>query len=115
MTEPLSSTIHLMVWSLYVRVIQDSQLAPYFKDVPISRLIGHQVLMFEAIMTAGSELPDFDIPEVHSRLKVKNSHFTLLLDHVKDVLRDYNISEEHSTRLLTALESLRGDVVTVID
>lgn len=115
MTAHDESKVALMVWSLYARVLQDPDLSPYFVGVSVPLVVEHQYFMFRALLVAGHELPDYDIAAVHSKLKVKNSHFTKLAEYVLSVLQDFYVPQREISRTMTILGSYRAEIVKELD
>lgn len=103
--------IQKMVWTLYSNVLLDPELAPYFRSVSVTKIVESQTLMFRSLLLPGYEMPRYDLAKTHEHLNVTNSHFTLLMKHVENVLTGYGVSEEDRNRVLAALETYRNEIV----
>ena len=102
--------LHLMVWSLYVKVLRDENLAHYFRGVDVKQVVEHQYDMFNAVLT-GNPPPATDLAAAHARLHIKNADFDRLLGHVRITMADYETPEGDIDRLIAVLDAQRSIVL----
>ena len=101
--------IQRLVVNLYDRVMADADLKPFFTGVDLDRLRAHQVSMYQALFGLG-EYDGVDLSIVHADLGINGSHFDRLLDHVRDTLISFGLSDDDQAAVMGWLEQQRAGI-----
>ena len=69
------STISKLVLSFYGKVLDSEQVAPYFADVDMAKLIDHQTKFICSLLGGPASFTDAQIRHAHSTIDVTNDAF----------------------------------------
>jgi hemoglobin len=100
-----------LVEEFYQRVLQDNQLAPFFRNVDMQRL---RTMQYEFLCSAfggpihysGSELQ-----AIHARRGITNQHFAQFVGHLAKVMEERGISPQAIDAMLGRLATFRDKIV----
>lgn len=95
----------------YARVLLSRELAPYFADINMERLIEHQIETIGAVMGGPFDLNVDALRRAHARLKIKQRHFNEVADILTATLDDNGMSKADRDALLTVVASTRDVIV----
>lgn len=104
--------VQAAVEDFYVRVLADSQLAPFFTDVDMTTLKRHQ-RAFIAAAIGGSDLyQGRDMAAAHAGLAIADADFDAVVGHLVETLAGLGVPAETIGQIGAALAPLRGDIVS---
>lgn len=109
-----NSVVLRALQKLYVRILTDPELSPFFPADNIDRL-KHSQLAF--VMTAFGDAHEHTrktLREGHAHLVTQgftDKHFDALLYHLKKVLQEMAVFPDVMSEVLEIAESARGDVL----
>lgn len=95
------------------QVAKDPRINAFFKSTDIPHL---EQMLFEQICAAtggGCTYTGKDMKTTHSGMKVSEAHFNALVEDLTKTLDKFGVKEAEKTELLTALGSMKADIVMV--
>src|SRR5215211_6840819 len=101
--------------ALYLRVLADPLLMPYFKhlDVRDRRWLRWHMLTLLAVVTGGpSRYQGRDLHEAHAELHITEEAFDRVVWHLQATLQELEIQQEDQQAILAAVQARRDEVVT---
>jgi len=105
--------IEAVVDELYRRILDDSELAPFFGRVNLRSQKG-RMRAFVTMVTGGpNEYHGRDMKTAHQRHAIEHRHFDLVAGYLVGVLEWAGADPEAADELVSAVAGLRGDIVTV--
>ena len=98
--------------SFYIRVLADEDLAPYFKDVDIERLISMQTAFLTLALGAPGDYCGRDLRQAHAGLTgLSDRHFDKVVGHLAAALRAAGVSTADIRAVGAVAESVRNDIL----
>ena len=96
----------------YNRVLADSELAPWFENVDLSRLRAHQ-RAFLTIALGGPEVfGGRSLADGHSGLAITSAAFERMIELLAISLIDVGVAQTIVAELTTRLQTMRDQIVT---
>ena len=97
---------------LYDRLLDDPELAPFFKSVDIDRLREH-VADFLSVLTGGPDMyRGRDLREAHSDYRITAAHFEMVMAHIAAAATELEIEPDDIAAIATAIRGYEADVVS---
>lgn len=96
---------------LYSRVMDDPELAPYFRGADMVRIIYRQADMFLAILGIQS-YTGLRLGVAHRHLNIHPRTFEKLMGHVRAVLIEVGLSPEEVEEFIDRLEDFKPEIVS---
>jgi hemoglobin len=104
--------VQAAVDDFYVRVLADTQLAPFFTDIDMTKLKRHQ-RAFLAAAIGGSDLyVGRDMSAAHAGLAITDADFDAVVGHLVDTLTGLGVPADTIGQIGAALAPLRSDIVS---
>ncbi|HEY7050149.1 MAG TPA: group 1 truncated hemoglobin [Jatrophihabitantaceae bacterium] len=103
--------VSAVVDKFYGSVLADTELAPFFDGLDMSRLKRHQVLLISQVMGGPADYDGRDLRDAHSGLNITRNQFGRVVDHLVTALKDASVPDEVIGRLGTQLGAAEQDVV----
>jgi len=101
-----------MVDRFYGLVLDDPELAPYFRDAPMDKLRRMQFEFFSAALGGPLQYTGRPIVNAHQDLHITLAAFQRFAKHFFDVLADYPLSEKERYDIASRLNMYTNDVVS---
>jgi hemoglobin len=105
--------VSAVVNDFYVRVLGDSQLAPYFEGVDMPRLKRHQVLLVTQVLGGPDNYDGRPLDEAHEDLDVDHDDFAAVAGHLTAAMKDAGVPEDIILRAIAAVAATEPDIVKV--
>jgi hemoglobin len=99
------------VEQFYVRVLADPMLAPFFKDIEMSRLKRHQFAFLSQALGGPSRYSGASMSKAHLHLAIEQRHFDAVAGHLVEVLRALGVSPEVIADVAAAVTPLSSQIV----
>jgi hemoglobin len=106
------AAVSIVVDRFYQRVLDDPQLAPFFRDTDIAKLKRHQVLLISQVLGGPANYDGRDLRQAHAGLQITREDFARVVDHLVASLREAGVGEDVIGRLGAELGGVERDVVT---
>lgn len=103
--------VSAVVNDFYVRVLADSQLAPYFEDVDLARLKRHQVLLVTKVLGGPNGYDGRPLDEAHDGLGITSEDFAAVVGHLAAAMKDAGVPDEIIARAGAAVVATEPDIV----
>jgi hemoglobin len=98
--------------AFYVRVVQDSSLAPFFANVDMVRLKHHQFAFLSQALGGPQQYSGATMAQAHARLRIEQRHFDAVAAHLVATLRGLGVSEGIVAEVAAAVTPLAQQIVT---
>jgi methyl-accepting chemotaxis protein len=97
---------------LYVRLLADGELAPYFTGKDLGRLKSRQVQFISAALGGPDRYRGRSMRTAHSQLGITHDHFDRVAGHLGDALVHLGVPGEITEAILETVSSLKPEIVT---
>lgn len=110
-----SAAVNAAVEQLYVRLLLDPKLAPFFVQTDITALKKHQVSFLTMAFGGSTEYEGQDLTDAHSHLVkeqgLSDKHFDAVAGHLHDTLNELNVPEDLASEVMTIIAETRNAVL----
>jgi hemoglobin len=108
-----AEAIRAAVDKLYLRILRDDRLAPYFSGVDVARVKRHQVLLLCALLGGPQTYDGRSLYEAHRGLGITPADYDRVVDHLEDVLVAAGAPEGTLVAVSDALVGAKPEIVEV--
>jgi hemoglobin len=105
--------IRAAVDELYTRILQDSDLAPYFAGVDVARVKRHQVLLLCSLLGGPETYDGRALGTAHSGLGITSADFDRVVAHLEAVLDAAGAPAGTIVAVTDTLAGAKGEIVEV--
>jgi len=105
-------TLGTVVVNFYDKVLDSDSLKPYFENVNMDRLIGHQTKFITKVLGGPDEYEGGNIKKVHERFNITTIHFEEVLDLMGEALEEAGVTEEDIALIAKTVNSLKDQIVS---
>lgn len=109
------SAVRKLVSDFYDRVLEEDDLASFFKDTDMANLIDHQTKFWTTLLGGPASYTDEQLEKIHAKMGIEDQHFDLILDLAVETLEDHDIDSQHIDNIAEQLKGYRPSVVIVKD
>ena len=95
----------------YARVLLSRDLAPYFVNINMEKLVEHQIETIGAVMGGPYDLDIEVLRRSHARLKIKLAHFREIAAILSLTLEDNGLTAADRDALMAVVASTRDAIV----
>lgn len=95
----------------YARVLLSRDLAPYFVNINMEKLVEHQIETIGAVMGGPYDLDIEVLRRSHARLKIKLAHFREIAAILSLTLEDNGLTDADRDALMAVVASTRDAIV----
>ena len=106
--------VNAAVERFYVRVLADPMLAPFFTDVNIERLKGHQFAFLSQALGGPQQYSGATMSRAHARLSIEQRHFDSVAGHLVETLRELGVREDIVAEVVAILTPLAKQIVNAV-
>src|ERR1044071_3544705 len=104
--------ISRVVLSFYDRVLASTQLAPFFADVDMQRLVEHQAKFIASVMGDAESHSDAMLWGALAHLRVDDGAFNEMIGLLETTLKDFQIAPADVRTIVAGLNARRPQIVT---
>ncbi len=108
------AAVNATVAKLYVKILDDDLLAPYFDDIDIERLRRSQSAFVIMAFGGPNSYNGQGLRAAHSRL-VENGlsdvHFDAVANHLADSMKELGVEKELIDEAIATVETTRNDIL----
>ncbi|MFN0066708.1 MAG: group I truncated hemoglobin [Limisphaerales bacterium] len=105
------TTIRALVDAFYERILNDPELAPFFRQVPVGRLRRMQHEFFSAALGGPIAYSGQSIARVHFGRGIERRHFAGFVAHLLATLRERGVGEAEADEIISLLDRYAPDVL----
>ncbi|HGY89657.1 MAG TPA: hypothetical protein ENK43_00645 [Planctomycetes bacterium] len=106
-----SDAVVAVVTEMYERILGDSELDPFFRDIPLERLRRHQVQFLTAALGGPKRYRGRSIAEAHAGLGIEQRHFERTARHLADAMRAAGVPGSLAGEVMKIVAPLGEQVV----
>lgn len=99
-----------LVASLYRRVLDDPELAPFFAATPMDRLRRMQCEFLAIALGEEPQLGSWDLSCAHGGRGITAEHFARFVSHLLDALAELGVSLDDASAVASRLSVVQRDV-----
>ena len=107
------SVISKLVQAFYEKVLASDNLAPYFEDINMQKLMDHQAKFFSDILGGPVEYTGRELKVAHAGLGITEDDFIEMSELIEETLEDMNIDDSDIQTVMKIVNDSKGDIVTV--
>lgn len=96
----------------YDKVTGDPGLSPFFAEVDMTRLKGHQRAFIASALGGPTQYEGRDLGAAHAALGIGEPDFDAVVGHLVDTLSELGVTAETIGEIAAALDPLRSQIVT---
>lgn len=102
------------VEEFYIRVLSDPMLAPFFKNVHMTRLKAHQLAFLSQALGGPKQYSGAAMSQAHARLQIQQHHFDAVAGHLVETLRGLGVNEGIIAEVVEAVTPLAKQIVNSV-
>ena len=99
------------VLSFYDRVLASAELAPFFADVDMQRLVEHQAKFISSVMGGPASYSGAALRESHHHLQIDDRAFDQMIGLFRSVLQESKIADADVDAIMADLNAHRIHIV----
>lgn len=100
-----------IVDEMYVRVLADNDLAPFFEGVEMDKLVRMQTEFIASITSGDIQYTGADLTKVHAGRGITRRHFSQFVSHLTDALEAHKVTPHAIDQVLSKL-AMYNDKIT---
>ena len=104
-----------LVMAFYDKVLDSDELAPYFEDVDMRRLIDHQTKFVAFLMGGPASYTNDHLAHVHARLGINRADFEVMVETMKSTLEEFDLAPADVSGVLHELRARAPWVISAAD
>ncbi len=102
-----------IVRAFYKRVMMNAQLRGYFADVPLERLIEHQIAFVSVAMgESPAAYTGRSMADAHTDMRVTATSFDLVMSLLEQTLQEAGVEPQDVTTIMDKVAQLRSQIVS---
>jgi len=105
-------TFSAVVSKFYRKILDSEELAPYFENVNMERLMSHQTNFIATALGGPENDRVFDLQKVHAPYNITIPHFEEVADLLEESLEESGVSSEDVQTIITLIASLMDQIVS---
>lgn len=102
--------VESLIEAFYVRVLADSELAPFFRDSSIERLRKMQTEFFNRALGGPMGYSGLPLAHVHHGRGITRHHFTLFVGHLLETLKDYGCEDKETDEVIEHINTFANEI-----
>ena len=95
----------------YLRVLANPKLAAFFAHTTLDELKKHQRAFLTLLLHGPRHYDGRLMHEAHAGRGITNADFDRMIWHLTDTFAGIGVAEEHVSRIVAEVETLRGEIV----
>jgi hemoglobin len=104
--------ISRVVSDFYERMLDSPNLASYFKDTNMRRLVDHQTKFIASLMGGPAEFSNEALERSHARLNIDQASFDEMLGLLAETLEDFDFEDSDIKTLMSEMKSRSKYIIT---
>lgn len=102
--------IESMVVGFYMRVMNDPEMEPFFRDVPMKRLHAMQREFFAMALGGPLSYGGRPLSYVHHGRGITTFHYSRFVEHLVDTIVDYGVSDADGEEVIDRINSFANEI-----
>ncbi|NQZ86179.1 MAG: group 1 truncated hemoglobin [Colwellia sp.] len=104
-------TFSMVVSNFYQKVLDSEELAPYFEDVNMEKLMSHQTNFIAVALGGPEKYTGLDLKTVHAPYKITVPHFLEVAELLEESLEEASVEEKDISTIMTLISGLMDQIV----
>jgi hemoglobin len=104
--------ISRVVSDFYERMLDSPNLASYFKDTNMRRLVDHQTKFIASLMGGPAEFSNEALERSHARLNIDQASFDEMLGLLAETFEDFDFEDSDIKSLMSEMKSRSKYIIT---
>lgn len=105
------TAVRAVVDDFYNVMLQDPEIAPYFKNTDMTKQRQHQALFVGAVLGSKDGYPGRDMKQAHAGMNIDNVAFYKVLGHLAAALQRAGVGGDHIDGIIGTAAGLRQQIV----
>jgi len=105
-------TFSAVVSNFYQKVLDSEELAPYFDNVNMERLMSHQTNFISTALGGPDNYTGLDLKKVHAPYQITVPHFQEVAELLEESLDEAGVEQVDIDSIITLVSSLMDQVVS---
>lgn len=105
-----SAGVEALVEAFYIRVLADTELAPFFRDSSIERLRKMQTEFFNRALGGPIAYSGRPLAHVHHGKGITRHHFALFVSHLLETLKDYGCEDKETDEVIEHINTFANEI-----
>ena len=105
-------TFSAVVRNFYQKVLDSADLAPYFDNVNMEKLMSHQTNFISTALGGPDNYKGLDLKKVHAPYKITVPHFQEVAELLDESLDEAGVEQSDITTIITLVSSLMDQIVS---
>ena len=97
------STVSRVVSAFYDQVMDVPDLARYFADTDMRRLVDHQTKFIASVMGGPASFSNEQLERVHANMDITEKDYLAVIDVLRETLEDFDVEESDIAVICTDL------------
>jgi len=106
------SFVSRVISAFYKSILDSDNLARYFANVNMARLIDHQTKFFATLMGGPVSFSDGHLLRAHKNLAIDQKTFQEVVSILKETLQDFDMDESDIGIIVAEIDSKKHLIVT---
>ena len=106
------ATVSKVVMAFYDKILDSDELAPYFENVDMRRLIDHQTKFVSSVMGGPASYTNSALQRLHAHLDIDRSAFDEVLNLFEETLEDFDMAQEDIDLVVADIKSRSHYIVS---
>lgn len=107
-----AEAVRKLVDRFYERIVDDPELAPYFKHVPMDKLRHMQFEFFAAALDGPVHYTGRPILHAHQGHRITLAAYQRFVHHLFETLEERHLSEQERYEIISRLNAYTDDIVS---
>jgi hemoglobin len=103
--------VEAVVAGFYEKVLADATLAPFFRQISMSRQHQHQVDFFVTVLGGANVYKGRDMVKAHAGMGITDAHFDSVAGHLVATLKELGVPDAGVQQVVALVAPLREQIV----
>ena len=104
-------TLAKLVHEFYSKLLEDSEIKPYFQAVDLEKLMQHQVNFLGLALGGPNKYEGKDLGVAHKHLNISEEHFLIVAGYLEEVLDEAGVDESDIAAIMAVVGSTKEQIV----
>ncbi len=105
-------TFSVVVSNFYQKILDSNDLAPYFDNVNMEKLMSHQTNFISTALGGPNNYRELDLKKAHAPYKITVPHFHEVAELLEESLDEAGVEQTDINSIITLVSSLMDQIVS---
>jgi len=105
-------TFSTVVSNFYQKILDSEELAPYFDNVNMERLMSHQTNFISTALGGPDNYTGIDLKRAHAPYKITIPHFQEVAELLEESLDEAGVEQDDISTIISLVTSLMDQIVS---